>query len=83
MESLEQLWEDYDALSQQAGELEAEHRSETAAFGDSWPGAQIQVRRAKDAAAEAMRRIKAHPDYVPYVPPKPVDRLPEDDDIPF
>lgn len=83
MDSLEQLCEDYDVLNQCAGEIEAEHRSEVAAFGDSWPGACEQVRRANAAAEAARVAMEAHPDYRPWTPPAPVDDLPEDADIPF
>jgi hypothetical protein len=33
----------------QLGEIEAEHRNETALFGDSWPGAQIEIGRSRKA----------------------------------
>lgn len=44
------------------GELIAQHRAETAAFGDSWPGAQIQIQNLaedlRNASAELDRRVK-------------------------
>jgi len=39
----EWLEEGIRAVGEQLGDTIAEHRSETAAFGDSWPGAQIQI----------------------------------------
>lgn len=41
--STDELAEAHDQLCQQYGEMHAEHRGETARFGDSWPGAQIDL----------------------------------------
>lgn len=84
------LVEDYMVLSQCAGEIEAEHRSECAAFGDSWPGAAIQVDRANRAAREAKRRMEAHPEHAAWLAAREAKRAEAvaydaslDEDIPF
>ena len=41
--STEELAEALDYLSQEYGETYSQHKGETARFGDSWPGAQIQL----------------------------------------
>lgn len=38
-------------------ETEAEHRNETALFGDSWPGAQLDIARSREALTASERRI--------------------------
>jgi hypothetical protein len=47
IETLDALNEQLIDLSISLGETEAEHLGETARYGDSWPGAQIQIRDAK------------------------------------
>lgn len=42
---IEDLQQDLNGLHENWGEVEAQHRSECAAFGDSWPGACEQLAR--------------------------------------
>ena len=56
-----ELCDDLDGCREALGEIEAQHRSETAAFGDSWPGAQIQIRDGRAHLAELEARFEAHP----------------------
>ena len=81
----DELCEAHDQLSQQLGEIIAEHRSETAMFGDSWPGAQIQIADMQRVVRELEARIEAH-----NLKRGPLDELIDDgnptndyDDIPF
>lgn len=37
------LHDTVEALSENLGEVESQHQSETACYGDSWPGAQIEI----------------------------------------
>ena len=90
MATYDELVEDYMILSQCAGEIEAEHRSECAAFGDSWPGAAIQVSKANRAAAAAKAAMEAHPDHVAWLASLEAKRAEAvaydaslDEDIPF
>lgn len=67
------LAEGIEALGTYYSETLAQHRNETALYGDSWPGAQVQLRQALthlDAyEAEYARRLAARPVYGPPVPP--------------
>lgn len=46
-----------DEAGQSYGEIEGQHRSETAAFGDSWPGAQFDIARAHDYWVAAKAKL--------------------------
>lgn len=67
------------------GEIETQHRSETYAFGDSWPGAQIELRERREAIVAFAREHGLANPFAPYVPPPaaaPAAAI-ADDDIPF
>lgn len=46
-------WERYERL----GETITQHESETILYGDSWPGAQIQIREQREMLARLQREI--------------------------
>ena len=46
-----ELREEYDQTLEQLGETIAEHKSETALYGDSWPGAQLDIGRLQRAVS--------------------------------
>lgn len=51
----------YEALSYQEevlGELESQHRAEVNHYGDSWPGAQLQIERLKQTIESIKCQIK-------------------------
>jgi hypothetical protein len=41
--TLKELFERREALREQLGDMICQHKSETAGFGDSWPGAQLEI----------------------------------------
>ena len=43
MQTIDELEEELMYLTMQCGDIEAEHLGECARFGDSWPGAQMQI----------------------------------------
>jgi hypothetical protein len=50
------------------GETETQHRSECALYGDSWPGAQIQIQNIRDSLArQEAEWDRRHP--APAAPP--------------
>jgi hypothetical protein len=55
IELIDQLSEALGFAYEQQGEIEAQHRSETAQFGDSWPGAQLQIASGR----RTLRRMEA------------------------
>jgi len=55
------LCDDLDACREAYSENYAQHRSETALYGDSWPGAQIQLREVSNTISELEARYNAHP----------------------
>lgn len=52
---VEELMDDLQCAEEYYGEILTQHQSECALYGDSWPGAQIQI----DKAFQSMKRIKA------------------------
>lgn len=90
---IEEIYEDFDELCEalgyfheQYGETYAEHRNETAMFGDSWPGAQLQLAEMSAAIRRAEAVVAGHPSAGAPVAPKKLEVVgdyPEDDDIPF
>ena len=58
--TFDELCEAHDDICQRLGETIAQHRSETAMFGDSWPGAQIQIAEMQEHERELRARIEAH-----------------------
>ena len=88
MTTYEQLLEDLSQAEQQLGETIAEHKNETAMFGDSWPGAQLQISELQSFVADLREAVERHPDR----PRQTVADMPAmyietdadlDDDIPF
>ncbi len=82
----DELCEALQGLQEHYGETYAQHRNETAQFGDSWPGAQIELSEMGASVRKLEAEIQAHPDHKP--PPSCWDDLPSDDsvnddDIPF
>jgi hypothetical protein len=57
--TIEEVRDDLEDFDQQVGEIEAEHLGETARFGDSWPGAQIQLSEANESLAELRKYLEA------------------------
>lgn len=53
---LEDLSEYIYEADMEAGEVRCQHNSECAAFGDSWPGAQLQIEQA-EAWVQRLRNI--------------------------
>lgn len=80
--SYEDLCKQLDEAEQQLGEIRAEHLSETAAFGDSWPGAQIQIARMSTYVAELREVVGRHPQHPKTVADMPA-RYIDTTDIPF
>lgn len=46
-----------DAIGEHLGETICQHRSETAMFGDSWPGAQIEISRMHERLRELEQEL--------------------------
>ncbi len=85
--SLDELLEDLYMGSETLGEIECQHASETALYGDSWPGAQIQIQESRDSLAR-LRDIIARrfPEALKPRQPERFLGVPageENDDIPF
>ena len=49
--SLRDIEEEIEMLTEILGETETQHLSECALYGDSWPGAQIQIENMKERLA--------------------------------
>jgi hypothetical protein len=56
--TLEDLFEELDWVEENLGEIETQHIAETNHYGDSWPGAQIQIRELKERIAFLNDQIK-------------------------
>lgn len=52
MTRYEMLCESLEAAEESLGELVCQHRSEVALYGDSWPGALLQIQDATDMVAK-------------------------------
>lgn len=80
-----ELCEALQGLQEHYGETYAQHRNETKQFGDSWPGAQIELSEMSASVRKLEAEIEAHPDHKP--PRSWDERLSDDsvndDDIPF
>lgn len=81
--SYDDMVEGLDGLQQQYGEMYAEHRSETAMFGDSWPGAQPQLRAMRQTITRLEKQVKGHHEHKPYIPPVFESIADNDADLPF
>jgi len=86
----ERLVEDYMIIREHAGEVECQHKSECAGFGDSWPGAAIQVANLKEAERKAKAAMEAHPEHAVWLAKMEARRAAAvahdpslDEDIPF
>lgn len=80
----EEMCEALQGLQEHYGETYAQHRNETAQFGDSWPGAQIELSEMGASVRKLEAEIEAHPDHNPLRSwdEKLSDDF-TDDDIPF
>lgn len=56
---LDYLCDGLDGVRECYGDSYAEHRGETALYGDSWPGAQLQLQAMHDTMAEIEAEIEA------------------------
>ena len=87
MTTYEQLLEDLAQAEQHLGEVQAEHRSECAAFGDSWPGACADIDRLAQIVKELEEAVARHPDRPRTVADMPAIYIETDadldEDIPF
>ena len=71
-----------DFLVQQLGETQAQHNSETSLYGDSWPGAQLQIADMREQISMLDGTMRAHPDFPK--PPCPIESIEyRCDDMPF
>ena len=59
IETIDTLRDRLEDLEMQAGEMQAEHMSETAMFGDSGPGTQLRIRDFQEGIAELRKEIEA------------------------
>ena len=57
--TLDELLERRDALNEQLGDMETQHKAETAHYGDSWPGAQVEIEAMRQHVAALDREIEA------------------------
>lgn len=55
----EEILEGIEAVDEQLGEIECQHRSECALFGDSWPGAQLQIAEIRSHLGELRTEAEA------------------------
>lgn len=78
-ESLDDLAEAIFEAEECAADLEAQHQAECAGYGDSWPGAAIQVAE----AWERVRAMKAEYAAASTAEPELMPRADPADDIPF
>jgi len=69
----EKMTEFMGSLVQQLGETKAQHDSETSAFGDSWPGAQIEMAELREQIAMLDRTMRVHPEFPK--PPYPIKHI--------
>jgi hypothetical protein len=66
-----ELEEDAEAhffLCEQLGEMTAEHRGEVARFGDSWPGAQLDLAHLRGVIDAIELRLDTWPEFGPPIP---------------
>lgn len=79
------LLEELDIAIEMYGETRAQHINETAQFGDSWPGAQIELSEMASDIAKLEARLKAHPDHPVPVADRPAIYIETDADmeVPF
>lgn len=59
---LNELTERRDALEEQLGDMICQHKSETAHYGDSWPGAQVEIVAMQQHVATVAKAIEAEGD---------------------
>lgn len=65
MRAYTELADELDQANEILGELICQHRSECALYGDSWPGAQIDIQKARGLFDRIRRELEAHPDHNP------------------
>lgn len=82
MHEYAELCEELDHAEEALWETEMQHKSECSLYGDSWPGAQIQIQQMRDGIDILKRQLKDCP--VAYEIPDDADAKWGDfDDIPF
>jgi hypothetical protein len=68
LQHLEDAAEAYWGLCEQLGETIAQHKGETALFGDSWPGAMRDIADLNEVIRKIEALLDAWPEYGPPIP---------------
>ena len=82
--TFEELCFDFNEGEEILGETEAQHGFETALYGDSWPGAQLDIRRIRGVQAALKAEIdRRFERFSVLLPPQQDDLHEQFPDIPF